>query len=106
MFRLITTVRRGTASDLAAAWARYPSIEAARGGASALMREDRVLRVMVVRNDITRTIVEWSDRQSGIKGWNVKGVCRGKPLLELGYADANRRGAVHRGISAVARLQT
>jgi hypothetical protein len=51
MFRLITTVRRGTASDLAAAWARYPSIEAA--GASALMRENRVLRVMVVRNDIT-----------------------------------------------------
>ena len=53
MFRLITTVRRGTASDLAAAWTRYPSIEAARAGASALMREDRVLRVMVIRNDIT-----------------------------------------------------
>jgi predicted nicotinamide N-methyase len=62
MFRLITTVRRGTALDLAAAWPRYPSIEAARAGASALMREDRVLRVMVVRNDITRTFVEWSDR--------------------------------------------
>ena len=28
-------------------------------GASALMREDRVLRVMV---HITRTFVEWSDR--------------------------------------------
>jgi hypothetical protein len=41
MFRLITTVRRGTA---------------------ALMREDRVLRVMVVRNDITCRFVEWSDR--------------------------------------------
>ena len=38
------------------------SIEAARAGASALMREDRVLRVMVVRNDIARTFVEWSDR--------------------------------------------
>ena len=44
------------------AWTRYPSIEAARAGASALMREDRVLRVMVIRNDITRTFVEWSDR--------------------------------------------
>ena len=62
MFRLITTVRRGTASDLAPGWARYPTIEAARVGASALLREDRVVRVMVVRNDITRTFVEWSDR--------------------------------------------
>jgi hypothetical protein len=62
MFRLITTVRRGTASDLAPAWARYPTIEAARVGALALLREDRVLRVMVVRNDIARTFVEWSDR--------------------------------------------
>ena len=62
MFRPITTVIRGKASDLAAARARYPSIEAARPGASALMREDRVLRVMVVRNDITRTFVEWSER--------------------------------------------
>ena len=54
MFRLITTVRRGTASDLAAAWARYPSIEAARAGASALMREDRVLRVMVMPGTTSR----------------------------------------------------
>lgn len=62
MFRLITTVRRGTASDLAPAWARYPTIEAARAGASALLREDRVLRVMVVRNEIAREFVEWSER--------------------------------------------
>ena len=62
MFRLITTVRRGTASDFAPAWARYPTIEAARAGASALLREDRVLRVMVVRNEIARTFVEWSER--------------------------------------------
>jgi len=62
MFRLITTVRRGTASDLAPAWARYATIEAARAGAAALLREDRVLRVMVVRNDLAHTFVEWSDR--------------------------------------------
>jgi hypothetical protein len=58
MFRLITTVRRGTASDLAPAWARYPTIESARAGASALLREERVLRVMVVRNNIAPTFVE------------------------------------------------
>ncbi len=62
MFRLITTVKRGTASDLAPAWARYPSIEAARVGASALLREDRVLRVMIVRNEIAQPFVEWCDR--------------------------------------------
>jgi hypothetical protein len=62
MFKLITTVRRGTAPDLAPAWARYPTVEAARAGASALLRNERVVRVMVVRNDIAPTFVEWSDR--------------------------------------------
>jgi hypothetical protein len=62
MFRLIATVRRGTASDLAPAWARYPSIEAARAGAAALLREDVVQRFMIVRNGIAATFVEWSDR--------------------------------------------
>lgn len=62
MFRLITTVRRGSASNLAAAWAHYPTIDAARVGASALLREDRVLRVMIVRDEIPPTFVEWSER--------------------------------------------
>lgn len=62
MFRLITTVRRGTASNLAPAWARYGTIESARAGASALLREDRVLRVMIVRDEIPQTFVEWADR--------------------------------------------
>jgi hypothetical protein len=62
MFRLVTTVKRGTASDLSPAWARYPTIEAARAGASALLREDRVLRVMIVRNGLAGTFVEWTDR--------------------------------------------
>jgi hypothetical protein len=62
MFRLITTVRRGSASDLAAAWAHYPTIDAARLGAAALLREDRVLRVMIVTNKIPRAFVEWSER--------------------------------------------
>jgi hypothetical protein len=62
MFKLITTMRRGTASGLAPAWARYPTVEAARVGASVLLREERVLRVMVVRNDSAHTFVEWLDR--------------------------------------------
>jgi hypothetical protein len=62
MFRLVTTMRRGSSSGMPAAWARYASIEAARAGAVELLREDRVLRVMVVRNDIPQTFVEWLER--------------------------------------------
>jgi hypothetical protein len=62
MFRLVTTVRRGTASNLAPAWARYRTIESARAGASELLREDRVLRVMIVRDEIPQTFVEWAER--------------------------------------------
>ena len=62
MFKLVTTMRRGSASAMAAAWPRYASIDAARAGAADLLREDRVLRVMVVRNEIPQVFVEWLER--------------------------------------------
>jgi len=62
MFRLVTTMKQGTASGLAEAAARYATLEAARDGAAALFRNDRVLRVMVVRNEIPPAFVEWRDR--------------------------------------------
>ena len=62
MFKLITTMRRGSACDLAPAWARYPTLEAARLGVSALLRDDRILRVMIVRNEIPTAFVEWVER--------------------------------------------
>ena len=62
MFRLIATMRRGSASGLPGAWAHYASIEEARAGAAELLREDRILRVMVVRNQIPQTFVEWLER--------------------------------------------
>lgn len=62
MFRLITTMRRGSAADLGPAWARYPTVEAARVGIAALLRDDRVLRVMIVRNEIPPVFVEWMER--------------------------------------------
>ena len=55
-------MKRGTATDLAAAWARYPTIEAARLGSVTLLRDDRILRVMVVRNEMPTAFVEWADR--------------------------------------------
>jgi len=62
MFRLITTVRRGSASNLALAWTRHGTIESARAGAAALLQEERVLRVMIVRDEIPQTFVEWAGR--------------------------------------------
>jgi hypothetical protein len=62
MYRLITTVRRGSASGLPAAWARYPTIESARLGAAELFREERVVRVMVVNNEPGGSYVEWIDK--------------------------------------------
>jgi hypothetical protein len=62
MFRLVTTMRRGSASGMPQAWARYASVETARAGAAELLREERVLRVMIVRNDIPSAFVEWLER--------------------------------------------
>ena len=62
MFKLIATMRRGTATDLAPARARYPTLEAARVGTTTLLHDDRVLRVMIVRNEIPPAFVEWVER--------------------------------------------
>jgi hypothetical protein len=59
MFRLVATVRRGTASNYPAAWARYATIESARGGAAALLREERVTHVIIVRDGLEQMFVEW-----------------------------------------------
>jgi len=62
MFRLVTTMRRGSASGMPQAWARYASIETARAGAAELLHEERVLRVMIVRNEVPGAYVEWCDK--------------------------------------------
>ena len=62
MFKLIPTMRRGSSSNLAAAWAPYPTIAAARAGTEILLRDDRILRVMIVRNEIPPAFVEWIER--------------------------------------------
>jgi hypothetical protein len=62
VFKLITTMKRGSATDLAAAWARYPTVEAARLGTVTLLRDDRILRVMIVRNEVPPAFVEWVER--------------------------------------------
>jgi len=62
MFHLIAMVRRGSASSLPGTWPSYPSVDAARAAAAALLREDRVQRVMIVRDEICGGFIEWQDR--------------------------------------------
>ena len=62
MFRLIATMRRGSSTSLPEASAHYASIQDARSGAAALLREDRILKVMIVRNESPGGFVEWIDR--------------------------------------------
>ncbi len=62
MFRLVTTVRRGSASNLPGSWLRYATLEDARSAAAALLREERVARVMVVSDTLPMKFVEWRDR--------------------------------------------
>ena len=64
MFKLIPTMRRGSSSGMAEAWARYPSIAAARLGTATLLRDDRILRVMIVRNEVPPAFVEWAERSA------------------------------------------
>ena len=62
MYRLIPTMRRGSATALPPASAHYPSIEAARLGAAELLREERILKIMIVRDGLLGGYVEWIDR--------------------------------------------
>ena len=55
-------MRRGSSTSLPQASARYPTIEAARIGAAELLREDRILKIMIVRNEFPGGYVEWIDR--------------------------------------------
>ena len=55
-------MRRGSSTSLPQASAHYASIEAARLGAAELMREERILKVMIVRNTVAGGYVEWVDR--------------------------------------------
>jgi hypothetical protein len=62
MFRLVTTVKRGSASNLAGAWLPYTTIEDARTAAATLLREDSVQRVMIVLDTLPMAFVEWRER--------------------------------------------
>lgn len=62
MFRLIVNMRRGSASGMLQAWTRYAAVDDARLAAQELLRDDRVLRVMIAQNSIPPSYVEWVER--------------------------------------------
>ena len=62
MFRLVTTVRRGSAANIPGTWLPYATIEDARAAAADLLRHERVMRVMIVGDALPMTFVEWRDR--------------------------------------------
>jgi hypothetical protein len=61
MFRLIATVKRGTA-DFPQVVPAYATRELARAAGRELMKHERVLRVMMAANDIPPRFVEWLER--------------------------------------------
>ena len=62
MFKVIATMKRGSSTGIAEAWARYDTIDAARVGTASLLRDDRILRAMIVRDEIPPAFVEWVER--------------------------------------------
>jgi hypothetical protein len=62
MFRLLVSVRRGSASNLPGTWERYPTIELARAAGALLMRQERVARIALVSTGVPPAFVEWLDR--------------------------------------------
>ncbi len=62
MFRLVTTMKRGSASTIDGTWRPYETIEDARTAAADVLRHERVLRVMIVADTLPMTFVEWRDR--------------------------------------------
>jgi hypothetical protein len=60
MFRLIATVKRGVASNLDEVLTSYSTLDAAREAARALSQHDIVATVMITRDDVPPTFVEWA----------------------------------------------
>ena len=61
MYKLNGIIRQGTI-DSALASVRYATLEEARAGARELLRDARVLRAMIVWNEIPPRFVEWVER--------------------------------------------
>jgi hypothetical protein len=60
MFRLIATVKRGIASNLAEVWTPYRTLDEARAAGASLSRYERVAHVLIASDDVVPpAFVEW-----------------------------------------------
>jgi hypothetical protein len=60
MFRLIATTRRGSAANIEAVWTHYATLDAARLASNALLKDERIVRIMIARNEMPPAFVEWA----------------------------------------------
>jgi hypothetical protein len=58
-FRLVATVKRGVASDLDELGLSYDTLDDAREAARSLRGHELVTNVMITRDDVPPTFVEW-----------------------------------------------
>jgi len=61
-FRLRAIMRQGTAASLPAVWERYATIDDARAPVRGMYANDRVLRVLIVTDEVPPRFVEWVER--------------------------------------------
>ena len=62
LFRLRAIMRQGTAASLPAVWEQYATIDAARASVRGMYSDDRVLRVLIVTDEVPPRFVEWVER--------------------------------------------
>ena len=55
-------MRQGTASSIPETWTRYSTLDEARRATKQMYHDDRVLRVLVVTDDVPPRFVEWVER--------------------------------------------
>ena len=61
-FRLRAIMRQGTAASLPAVWERYATLDTARASIRGMYANDRVLRVLIVTDEVPPRFVEWVER--------------------------------------------
>ena len=61
-FRLVTTVKRGVApTDREETWERFSTLHAAREAAESLAHDERVEHILIVRDKVPPSSVEWAE---------------------------------------------
>ena len=61
-FRLRPIMRQGTASSIPEAWEHFDTLDDARRAVKEMYHDDRVLRVLIVKDTLPAQFVEWVER--------------------------------------------